>query len=149
MLESLNRELPVLSEDRSLTQRLKRWHERAERFLGLAVATCWAEQERKAERAKGSLPTARPTSPPPAHCLEESMAMRRLKRLHRKLAERVRYHGAENEGLCDSLFDTYTIAVRDGLVQAANGIPTCGRTLDDNATTCKSLTEGRVHRKTR
>ena len=92
-----------------------RWHARAEAVLrcaerlGLAVCTA------RAERAKGSLPTARPAAHGAAHRLPESVGVRRLKRLHRAAAEQHR-RGAAARPLTEEQCRHWKAAVRDGLV---------------------------------
>ena len=80
-----------VSAEADLAARWLLWHRRAEFFLQQSVHAGHACVEVRPERPKGSFPRARCVAPGPAHREAEPLALRRLRRLHRAFAERVRY----------------------------------------------------------
>ena len=79
-----------LPQDAPLADRWRRWHSRAEQACRSAVTRGLAIITRRAERDNGSFPTQKRTAPGKAHFPEESILMRRLKRIRRRLMERTR-----------------------------------------------------------
>ena len=79
----------VLPYDAPRLQRCLRWHVRAERFLRELVVDGLLASTVTVERGQGYALAVRP---PPwvAHCQQESVALRRLKRVGRRLGERLR-----------------------------------------------------------
>ena len=88
--ELLDASHPLARADDSLSSKWRAWHARAEAGLQMTTARHWTRMSRKPERPKGSEPTSRPTAPPALHHLGESIAMRRLRRLHRRCSEQAR-----------------------------------------------------------
>ena len=63
------------------------WHVRAEGLFSLACEAGLASRDVPAERPKGSVASLRPRARRPLHRCQETVAARRLKRLHRTLSE--------------------------------------------------------------
>lgn len=92
ILTHVNAALPCV-ESASLSDRWSLWHRRAELTYKLSADLGLATCVRKAERGKGSYPSVRPVNCVAAHRPDEPLLARRLKRVHRGLAHRVR-HGS-------------------------------------------------------
>lgn len=71
-------------------RRLEEWHARTEEVFHWAVRRGAVRAAASAERPKGSDPTVRPRCPPKRGHEEDSVRLRRLKRLHRSLAHTLR-----------------------------------------------------------
>ena len=69
----------------TLLERWGYWHQRAEAALLCAVNKGVVELQRPSERPKGSTPSQRPVANAPQHRPEQSVAHRRLPRLHQQL----------------------------------------------------------------
>ena len=68
----------------TLLERWGYWHQRAEAALLCAVNKGVVELQRPSERPKGSTPSQRPSANAPRHRPDQSVAHRRLLRLHRQ-----------------------------------------------------------------
>ena len=111
-------QLPALSAQHDLHARWTRWHRRAEASFQYAAAQGRAECLRKAERPKGSAPTVRPIASSAQHRPSEPIALRRIRRLHRRLAERVRQRTPLGDHLAASDAAACAQAARDGTTTA-------------------------------
>ena len=107
---------PALPADAPLLARWQRWHARAEAFLQALVRRDLLQLTRKAERPKGSLPRTCPTAPGAAHRQEETIALRRLKRMARRLSERLRSGCGHATQLGSKDWVHWTALVHDGLL---------------------------------
>ena len=107
---------PALPVDAPLLTRWQRWHARAEAFLQALVRRDLLQLTRKAERPKGSLPRTRPTAPGAAHRQEETIALRRLKRMARRLSERLRSGCGHTTQLSSKDWVHWLALVHDGLL---------------------------------
>eukprot|EP00959_Pyramimonas_sp_CCMP1952_P122902 2569166-Pyramimonas_sp.AAC.1 len=67
-----------------LTAKWRHWRVRAELALKLAVERDYVSVERLSEREKGSAPTTKPACHGALHRLAQTIALRRLLRLHRQ-----------------------------------------------------------------
>ena len=96
------------------------WHRRAEAVFKVAVDRGWAAVARPAERSKGSEPVQRPVDSCGVGRRPESMCGRRLRRLHRAAAERLRHFGVGARGgtpLAEHQIRHWKAAVRDQVVE--------------------------------
>ena len=84
---------PQPAEQQDLQGAWAAWHTRAEEVLKHAVRLDLAVRVTAAERPKGSRPTTRTTAEGALHRPPESIAVRRLRRLHRAAAEQFRRRG--------------------------------------------------------
>ena len=107
---------PALPAEAPLLARWQCWHARAEAFLQALVRRDLLQLTRKAERPKGSLPRTRPTAPGAAHRQEETIALRRLRRMARRLSERLRSGCGHATRLGPKDWVHWMALVRDGLV---------------------------------
>ena len=111
---------PCLSSDGclelSLASGLQRWHAQAEAAFRASVALGAAAVARQAERDKGTTPSSRAAAASSRHRDEESIASKRLRRLHRGLQEAWRRGTAAHEPLPPCLQRRWLAAERDGLV---------------------------------
>ena len=130
VLEATNRARPLLPRAAAPSDHWKQWHQRAEYALLQAVDKQWASIDRKAERPKGSEPKQRPTCLPPAQRLSETVALRRLLRLHRKYTEQLYHKHKETENLSVTHFASFANAVSDGILEPTDGIPSYSRAVD-------------------
>ncbi|MDB4405310.1 hypothetical protein N9199_01980 [bacterium] len=128
----LDEKLQRMDPTQKPTDQWKHWHLRAEIAMTLAIERQWAHSDRNAERPKGPIPTSRPTAFPAPHRLEETIALRRLRRLHRRAAEQVSEHQQRKleEQLDGNLLDAANRASTDGITKPSDGTPTPGRALD-------------------
>ena len=78
------------NDEAPLHERWAQLHARWETAYRLAEARGWAATTRRPERPKGSLPSERRCAPAARHRLSEPIALRRLRRLHRRASELVR-----------------------------------------------------------
>ena len=107
---------PALPAEASLLARWHRWHARAEAFLQALVRRDLLQLTRKAERLKGSSPSTRPTAPGAAHRQEETIALRRLRRMARRLSERLRSGCGQLTRLGPKDWVHWMALVHDGLL---------------------------------
>ncbi|CAK0829594.1 unnamed protein product [Prorocentrum cordatum] len=125
---------PKVSDASDIIELCRIWRARAEAGLLLTVNRNWGKLDRKAERPKGSAPSARPTSPPPAHQKLESIALRRLRRLPRSCTESVdtrrRHHAAITDRVNDRQLEHFAQLCLDQLCDPINGMPSCGQMLE-------------------
>ena len=110
-----------------------RWvlfHRRLELHFKLAVRDGMASITRKAERAKGSPVTVRPIAPGPQHRQPQTIAERRIRRLHRAFSERATHTNGITA--CSQLQQRdgkrWRQAVKDGMI--VDTTRTYGATLD-------------------
>ncbi|CAK0871571.1 unnamed protein product, partial [Prorocentrum cordatum] len=131
IMESCDQVTPKPMATEPFVNRWRAWHARAEHALKEATTKKWTACSRKPEREKGSMPTCRPTAAPPPHRLEETVALRRARRLHRSFNEQIRHHFKGNVLLNDKHLSKFAQACMDGVVTAPpGGIPTYHRALD-------------------
>ena len=90
ILHTANSLHPQLSPKTPLTDRWRRWHERAEGVFLAAVELGLAVKDSSGERPKGSFPEVRPCAPGQLHRGPQTVLHRRLLRVHRAVAELVR-----------------------------------------------------------
>ncbi|CAK0905280.1 unnamed protein product [Prorocentrum cordatum] len=119
---------PLISDDDDsnppLTDRWDYWHLRAEQAMLVAVDRGCMQLDQLAERPKGSKPTTRRTLHSPAHRLDQSIALLRLQRLHRALAEHLRQGGRSDDYLAPRHHRSVAQAALDGVLNAqACGTP--------------------------
>ena len=88
----LNHLFPPAPVGASLPNKWVAWHARAEGMFSLACEAGFASRDVPAERPKGSVASVRPRAPGPSHRCQETVAARRLKRLHRTLSELCHSH---------------------------------------------------------
>ena len=95
----VNEPVPELPLGASLCERWQRAHRRMEEAEKEAERQALVKCSRQAERCKGSSPKSKPTSPPPSHQKNESVKLRRLRRIHRQLNHLARGRIAKGENL--------------------------------------------------
>ena len=130
LLEEVDESAPKLSADSSLLQRWTRWHLRAETLFSHGTHFGFCTLLRKAERPKGSPPTVRPTTPAAPHRDDEPVSLRRLKRLHRRFADRLRSGSSANDVLVAKDVRSWQAAVDDGILRDCFRVPSIGVALD-------------------
>ena len=114
----------------ALQKHWQSWHKRAERAWQLAVETDLATCSQKSEREKGSKLTLRPQARGAAHRAPQTIVERRLRRLHRAVAERVRQHTPLDAKLNFSDGNRFHRAMTDGILPLLHDVPTIGESLD-------------------
>ena len=108
----------------TLLEKWSYWHQRAEMALVCAMNVGIVELQRAPERPKGSKPTQRPVSNASRHRPEQSIAHRRLLRLHRQLSEFLRQGNSSLAQLTPSHFKKFAQAAYDGILSTkSTGIP--------------------------
>ena len=95
-------------------ERLARWHAAAEDICNIAVQRGYAVQSRQPERRKGSAMSTRPVAGVAANGSEDSIRMRRLKRLHRAATEVWKRN--PSAPLAHHQIKHWKAALRDGVV---------------------------------
>jgi hypothetical protein len=93
-----------------------KWNLRAEAVFQAAVAIGLATQERKAERPKGSKPTGHRIVCTPQRRPQESLKVRRLRKLSRILDDAVRKGAKVEEGLPQQALRSWHAAASDKVV---------------------------------
>ena len=129
IMQATNDIAPKLQEG-ALKERWDRWHLRAETAFEQAVQEKLATLARAGERAKGSAPTTRPLGAGAGHREEEPVKLRRLRRLHRRLAERLRQGDRLDADLAPEVVRGWASATEEGLIPVDDGWPLLGNCLN-------------------
>ena len=109
-------EHPPADPEVSLFRAWQSWHHRAEFTFKVAAGMGAAYITRKPERPKGSRPTFRPCSAASHDRPLEPIALRRLRRLHRRTAELLHTHMGADPISCPRLRRSLECAVHENLL---------------------------------
>ena len=115
----------------------QKWHQRAELALQIAVERDCVCIDRQAERPKGSSPCTRPVGSGSLHRPEQTIALRRLLRLHRRYVGHIKAGGEHTpDGFLDAKhLQQYAQAGLDGIMTPnESGPPTHADALESSTT---------------
>ena len=134
LLRDVDITYPKASASSPLDFRWDNWHQRTECAFQKAVKFGFAKLVRKAERAKGSIPTSRCCGQAAKHREQQTVIHRRLLRVHRSISERCRQGESFQTALSGTLLEKTCRVIHD-----ASGYPSVSFTFGSALTALNDL----------